>query len=744
MPELSQLKGLEEDGSVPETRLSDEFEIANLVTTLVNNDEKRSKTRSMVKGLFDGNPPYNAAALRRAGQAYRDNTNWRIAEAFLTTALTQYWDVVSEAPTMATCVTDEGEPDQRVEWSNIITEEFQNFNLSDSCLNYMFQTSQFHMVLNGIGPVVWDDPLDYRARAVPNILLPDGERSDLRDWEVAVVITEYTMDKLYGWIRRESAATSVGWYVQNVKDILVKAVPNRLWPNGRYNRWDWLQQKLRNNDLAYGQICNKIQVAHVYYREFPEGSDTEGKISHCIIEADTKGPQYLFKKLKRYDNWRQVICPFYYDGGDGTHHSVKGLGIKSYGALESVNRLQCSLVDQANFAGSVHIQSQTENIRQDASIVEMGPYKVWPSQFNIITNMQSGQMLQGPMEVKQDLINTVTSNLSQYRQGLGRQKGNPISATEASWRAENETTLSRTQLTRYFDQLDEFWEERYRRVASPKATAKECKAFQKACKDRGVPAAALTNIRSVRATRTVGYGSSYNRQQALSRMMQVVTMLPDTGRVKLLEDMTSSLVGQSLMRRYLPESNDMMNNDAVIATLQVAAAKHNIPPVMPKDVNNSIFAVTFIQACEQVAGSLQQGANPMQVLQFLEVMGPAIFAHINEVKKDPTKKAEAKQLEDKAKELAKFTDQLRQKVQQMMEQQQEQQQQMQQAQAIQQGVDPNVQIKAAETQKKLQMSEAKTAHQLRLRQEKHNQDMAMKREDWAQKRMEEATEPAAE
>lgn len=728
----SALKGLNDDGTLPESRLTDATDVYNLITKLIDDDDRRAKVRATTKGLFDGNPPFRYSDLVKAGQAYRNNVNWRIAEAMLTTSLTSYWDVVSEGPSMATCITAEGDDDDRQEWSNIITDEFQKFNLADTDLNYMFQTSQYYMVLFGVGPVIWENELDYKARAVENVLVPDGEYSNVNMWEVCVVPTEYSADKLYSYIRNEKAAESMGWNVEFVKEVLVNSFPKGRWPQGRYDRWDWLQRKLRNNDIAYSSVCQKTRICHVYYREFPTNGESEGRISHCIIESETKGPQFLFRKLKRYANWREVIAPFYYDIGDGTHHSVKGLGIKAYGALESYNRLQCSIVDSAHFGSAIHVQSTTENVRQNASVVEMGPYKVWPAGFNIVPTASLGQMLDGPMVVKQDLLNTVTSNLSQYRQGLSRQKGNPITATEASWRAENETVLSRTQLTRYFDQLDEFWAERYRRVSSKKALSQEAKDFQKKCMDRGVPREALDNMESVRATRTVGYGSPYNRQQAFNYMLQLMSLMPETGRRRLMEDLTSSYVGASLMRRYIPKEDDLLTNERAFASLQIAAAKQGIAPVIPEGVSNELFATMFIDAAEQAANSLAQGANPLEVVTFIETIGPAIYGHINKLKEDKSKQAVAKELENRAKEVASMTDNIRRKVNQMMQQRAQNAQTQNQASRISAGVDPDTQLKAAETQAKLEMQAAKTQQQMRLREESHQQKMRINATESAQ------------
>src|ERR1051325_2386602 len=122
------LETINEDGSIPASRLSDPNAVHHIVEQLILCNEKRDKTDAQVFGLFSGNPPYSQAALNREAQGWRCNVNWRIAESFLNVALTSYWDVISEAPSYCTVSTAEGNDDQKEEWGRIITEEFDRLN----------------------------------------------------------------------------------------------------------------------------------------------------------------------------------------------------------------------------------------------------------------------------------------------------------------------------------------------------------------------------------------------------------------------------------------------------------------------------------------------------------------------------------------------------------------------------------------------------------------------------------------
>ena len=53
-----------------------------------------------------------------------------------------------------------------------------------------------------------------------------------------------------------------------------------------------------------------------------------------------------------------------------------------------------------------------------------------------------------------------------------------------------------------------------------------------------------------------------------------------------------------------------------------------VPPVVTSSQNAVTYASTFLAAGVQAMQSLQQGGNPMEVLQFLGICGPAIAAHL--------------------------------------------------------------------------------------------------------------------
>lgn len=728
------IRSLDDDGSIPETRLADADAARNLVTQLIYADNAvRAEKRARVKGLVDGNPPYKKSALRAAGRADACNVNWRKAEAFLNNALGAFYDIFAEATTYATVTTGFGTEQQRPIWSDIITEEFDRLMREDRLFDYEMQLSQCEMVLYGCGPLVFSDKLDWRCHAVRNMncLVFENTKSDVTLWELGVIRRSYQAHELYEFIRDPQAATAVGWNVPATRLAIMHAHP-KIQDGGIYLNWEWYQQQLKNGSFYYSMQAKTIEVAHLFFKEFPKAGEVEGKITHCVVlerVAYEGKTEYLFQSIGRFDNWEEVIHPMYYDrGGGGEHHSVTGMGVKMYAAIEYQNRLLCNLADKA-FAPKVLLKPTTADVKQKLALANFGDFGVLPAGMEVQQTGLAGLMQDG-LTLNNEIDQIIVSNLSQYRTQIDEKQGNPITAAEANIRASQQSALGKTQLNRYQTQQDSLYAEIYRRASNINLDecnpgGKQALAFQQRCFDKGVPKEALATVQSVVATRISGEGSLYLRQQQLQFLMGMVSMLPEQGRANLISDTIAARAGRSFVKRYYDVSPDAQKptDQHAFAMSQVADMKVGVAPVITDTQNPVIYAQTFLQAGAQAAQSVQKGAKPEEVLAFLELIGQAAHAHLERIKPDPTRAGVYKLLFPQWQQLATFTDSL---VKHVQEQQQKAQEAAQQAQAAQAPpVDPKAAMAAASGLSKMQLDRAKEQQAMVHKEQKHRQDLAL-------------------
>ena len=737
------LKSISKGGQAPASRLNDARDVQDMVKQIIRADETRSKTRAKLKGLIDGNAPYSSAELKRTGQSYRTNVNFREGESYLNQGLSAFYDVFYEVPTYATVKVRHGTADESARYGRVITEEFDKLLKQDDDFDYLMQLSQHEMVLYGIGPMVFEDNTDWRCKAVKasNLLVPDGTKSNVSDWSMAVIRATYHVYELFAFIQNEEAARKAGWNVEAARKAIMDAAPDD--HLSTEHTWEWYQQQIRNNDLSFSAKCDMVKVNHVYYREFPDGENGEGSISHCIINERGEVKQFLFRKVGRYKNWNEVVHCLYYDKGDGYHHSVKGMGIKMFSTLELKNRLKCALVDAAHTRSSVLLQPQSANDLNRMNIVQMGNFSILPPNFTVQQTGQAG-VLDAPMAVDKDLDALLQGTLASYRPRLEKD-GNPRTATEIDAIMSQQSTLGKTQLNRYYSQLDMLFEEKYNRAINPGLTKEmpggsQALKFQKACRDRGVPRACMAKIIDVRTTRSAGRGSPYAKQAVMSQLMSLASMLPEGGRQNVIKDYIASLSGYSSVENYYPAPTvdvSTQEEQQHAAYENILFKSGGIIPVSSGD-NHAIHAAAHLQAGTEAAEVLnsQQGVSPEEIATFLRALLEHTSGHMEEVAQDESRGNMMKILEEQFNQLSDLYSQILEEVTKQQEAAQEAAQAGEAVATMESGLDPKEQLEQAKFEREEARRDAKTQADIERKAAKARQDLALKDAKTAAKLME--------
>lgn len=736
------LETISPEGVIPETRMKSARDTQDFVRRLIDNDSKRSWKRSRVNGLVNGNPPYKASKLREAAMAGNCNVNWGTGRSYLESGAGAFYDISTEAPSIITFRTSHGTPEQREQWSDIASMEADRVFQRSTIWDYQEQVSQWDMVLHGGGPYLFENPYDVFPRAVlwGDLKVPEFTKSDTNYWEACSVEVWYYPPELFKFIKDKEAASKVGWNVDYTQKVIANAMDIRQQRGIQYD-WEFFQSELKNNSLSYfGEESKVCRMCHVFWKEF------DGRVTHAIVERDSNpggtssgqnkdyvneltsaGVQYCFLHVGRYASFQEAIHPMYFDHGNGGyHHSVTGLGVKMFPAMEYENRLICNLCDKA-FSPKLLFTPTTAEAQQKFQLARFGDYAVTPPGTTVGQNSMAGLMNDG-VAMKEMLSEIMNNTLSSYKGGSPSQKsGNPVTKFEKQLEAAMQSAMSKTQFNRFYKQRDQLFMEMWRRLSDPNSPDDIAKDFQKRCQKQGVPIEALNRVDYVGATRVVGQGSAFMRKSAIDSLFSIASALPEEGRDNLIADKIAAEAGQSAVTRYYPKKAQPMPTDQVAdAKLQVVQMKTGMPATVTSSQNPVTFAGIFLKAGMDSLQSLQQGGDPHEVFAFLNLDGPALIQQINRFKNDPTREKEATAMMQGWKQLAKATDQLKKGLQQQAEQQKAQQQKTQ-------GAMTDEQIKVKKAQSDVALKQAKTQAQLRQSQEKHQLKMRQGMQDLALK-----------
>jgi len=361
----------------------------------------------------------------------------------------------------------------------------------------------------------------------------------------------------------------------------------------------------------------------------------------------------------------------------------------------------------------------------------------------------AGRMEEG-LAVESALTRKLESNLGQYRKPELAKEGNPVTATQVTYDAAKEASLSKGAVNRFYVQLDMLFEQMVKRSLNPNLTSdgpqgqNTCAMrFQKRCIDAGVPKVKLQKLKSVRATRNMGNGSMFLRQQTVLQTAQFVPMMNEAGRQAWLDDAIAVMAGTEAVARWNPkvEISQSLADEQAWAVMENAVLHMGAPVRWTQTQNNAVHAATHLKAAVDAVNSLnpqsqQPGGgqgDPPQVIGFLESVGPHIAEHLQHMAKDPTQAKLFKTFENQFNQLAKITDTLKKQMQAALQAkaQDEQQRANRQTQVM-----SDIQLKALETQAKIRQNQQKTDAMLALKARKqgltttmdvqrHNQQLAI-------------------
>lgn len=743
----------------PKTRVKTAEGLRAILQRAIRDDEPRNKQRSIVKGCIDGNPPYNEGRRRANGLTWTANLNFMEGEGIMDSSGVPYYQIFSGVEYYAeTRTAYQPEHPDHERWHAIIAKHFHCMLKRWTGFDWHMQQASYQMRLHGLGPVIFDRKGDWRFRSLASgsVLAPQGASSAVDERLTFLIFrVAYRIHELWGFIRESLDSTeeytSAGWNVEMVKNTILSLAKTGggTGEAPQEPNWEAVQEQLKHNDLQASYTdCDTVACAHVVVQEF------SGKISHFILtEAEFSEPKrsheekkesdFLFRDLECYDGYEQFCTVFFQNIGDGTWHSVRGLATKSFKHLEVSNRLKNRMVDGAFIESSLTLKMPTNKTKDAMQLTQIGPVTYLPKDAEPIQGKLSG-FLDGPMTVDRLISNHLSNNIGMFQQRtLSREdgRGEVPTATQIDAQVNKESSLGQGQMSLFYCYLDRVESECFRRSADPSTSDKEAKRFQKACKDDGVPMAALKNMEYVRANRASGYGSPQMRQLTDQQMMPFIGMLPEDGKHNFLEDAVAGIKGADKVRRYVPREH-IPNNDDWQVSVENSMMEQGNKPQIAAGQNPVVHLHGHLQFTADkilpLKEAMDAGESDPQAIQaaypFVQVMAVHLEEHLSLLSGDQTRKPMVRMFQDQIAAIVGFSGQLRGAIKQAQREARLAAEQDAQATALSamdaakvQSVQTDIQLNAAKTASKIQNDRLKVANKARLDRIKTLEDIRLTR-----------------
>jgi hypothetical protein len=680
--------------------------------------------------MLDGEPPFSNSQLKALGQGYRANLNFGEAAGAMEVALSAYSDLVNSVDKLAQVKTSFGDASERVEWENIISEEFHRTLTDWDEFFYKQQLLAHQFVAYGVGFAYFDDNRNWQwgVSGLRDFRVPRGTAASDTKFEIATVERNYMAGELYQFIENPKVAAELGWNVEETRRALLHSVEIG---NATGRDWERLQEELKNNDLMYSHARSKvIRCVHYFVKEF------DGTISHYIGTRAGDTDDFLFKKPSRFQHANEAFVLFSYGiGSNGLLHSIRGLGYKLFPFIQLSNRLRNAVVDGAMLSSALMIQPTTGEDISNLTLMYNGPLSVLPPGLNVV-DRAAPNLAGNVLPIVRDLDNVRMNNTGSYNPRQTVYDGGSRTATEVQAELAQQSILGTQAMNLYYVPWQKLLAEQFRRLATVKYRAdepggREAIDFRKRVEARGVPWKAVEQVYRVTAVRAVGAGSSGARLLAFNEFMQILPRFDEVGQRNLIRDRVAARVGYDQVDRYIPKGEiERIPVDAKIAELENDAMQGGRAVSVNPGENHAVHARVHLEDSIRFLQALQQNqVDPKVAVSYLQLQYPHTMAHLQQLASDPTRKSEVGAANE-------VLNQMREAIQNIGNQiaaQERRNAQMQGQMGGQQGIDPKLaaQLQKAQLDSQIKMEQAKLDQQLQMADSQ--QKMAIRDAEAAQK-----------
>lgn len=725
-----ELENLSPSGQPPKARIKSVKDAHSIYQTMRQADDASSLDRQKVQAMLDGEPPYSPQQLKSLGQGYRANLNFGEAAASLENALSAYSDLVNSIPCLANVKTIEGDPSQRSEWEQIISEEFHRVITNWDEFFYKHQMLSHQFVAYGVGLAYFEDNRNWRWNVcgLKDFKVPRGTPACDTKIEIATIERNYLVGELYTYISNPEVATELGWNVEVTKKVIMNSTSNG---TATTRDWENLQSELKNNDLVYSHARSKVvRAIHYFVQEF------DGTLSHYIGTRDGDEEDFLFKKPSRFKHANEAFILFPYGiGSNGLLHSIRGLGYKLFPFIQLSNRLRNQVVDGAMLSSALMVQPSTGEDISNLSLVYNGPLSILPPGINVV-DRATPNLAGNVLPIIRDLEVVRSNNTGSYAAKQVMPDGDARTATEVNAQIAQQAVLSTQALNLYYIPWQKLLQEQFRRLSTveyrpDEPGGKEAIEFRQRVEARGVPWKAVQGVRAVTAVRAVGAGSPGARLQAFNEFLQIMPRFDEVGQRNLIRDRVAARVGYDQVDRYIPKGEiERIPIDSKIAELENNAMQSGRGVSVNPGENHAIHARVHLQDAIQFVQALQQNAvDPRVAFAYLQLQLPHSGQHVQQLSSDKTRAGEVGQYME-------ILNQMREAVEnigkQLAAEEQAQQDAAQQGRGQNQ-IDPKtiMALQKAQTDAQLKMQQANLDSQIKVADAR--QKMAIRDAETAQK-----------
>lgn len=733
-PNYTEIQSITETGRSAKNRIQHVAAAIHLFDKEKEAHKPDAIRRARIKGMINGNPPYDQARLEELGLGYMINVNFQEMRAILDSKAAAHYELFFEVPTLIEVkqVVNVDRQQPTTNFGYIIAEEFSKMCFEWSGFLPFMDKTRREADAFGLGVGGFRDEFDWRPRAFNSGSFLTNKRAemDIEKIPYAFLRDPIQVGELFRMALQDpETAKKDGWNIDQVRRVM-KNVFNKQTTGDdqtdpyQTSMWESIEQQIRNGEFIEFEKnqFEYLSLVHLLVKEIDDG-----RVSHYIFdEGATISDGFLYEADRQYETMSQAIWWLPYNNGDGFLHSVRGLASMIEHHCDLSNRYLGRVFDAGFTSSSLLLQPNGPVDMSQLQLIRMGVITVIPHQ--VKTLQSSFQPNVGQLIQLRDLSSSIMrNNTGIYRQNpeLFAEQQREKTAYQVSQEVAREARSEKSSIAFDYDQVEKLYREMYRRITNPtylessvdRPGLKEARKFVMACLRRGVPFELLTTpgVFEVYATRAMGMGSWGVKLDLSNQVLNMQGMFDEAGRINAVRNWLAVRVGYRNVDQYKPLINrdQIPTNETSIATLENNDMMEGSAVPVGSDQLHAIHFQVHLQLAMGIMSAYQeQGAqnmNVQQTLVYLQQAIPHMQQHLQYLSQDPTRADFIKQSMEAINMLTQLAQALAQAQEQLAEQQQQeqaaQQQMLADAQQIMQ--DRESMLKLQEIDKKYQVEMAK-------------------------------------
>lgn len=628
------LQPLDEQGKPPApSRLKSAAALRGMWQDLIRDDELSAINRTRVRAMKDGEPPYNQAALNASGQGTRANANFLVGHSLIQQACNGYNDMLTSVKDLMVIVTEQGEAQERIKNNRILATELSRTIRKWPSFMARFMRMVDLFVTDGVGIASFNDTRDFRFNALGfgEFLIPRQTPASEDDIQYGIGRKDTSVIELYGAIENEDTATKAGWNVEAVRKAIGRVTTQS--SNGEVGEYEKLQRQIKNQDALPTRQFPHVAILHGYIREF------DGSISYFQCEKDGDG-DFLFKHPHKYKTVEEAFVFFCYGCGNGTFHSIRGMGNLIYALVNLHNRMLCQMADGAILNSAMMIQPESAKAMEEFALQYYGSYAVISPGIEI-KERQIPNLTQSALPLLQEVKTQMDRNASRFLApgGGGDAYVNRINVEQ---QLEAASAGDSGAVDLFYASWDRVMREMCRRIVKGPKSDPLVAEFHRRIEKAGITKEVLDSIDhdSTFAFRAFGAGNPAARSLGFTRLLQLLPNLDEIGRKRLIYQFVADIVGYQNAEYFAGEPEEQrLGDSAKLAELENILLLAGSAIGVNADEMHGTHAMIHVPAIVQILEQIENGeADPMALLPGLQAALQHLSLHGEALAQDPTQR----------------------------------------------------------------------------------------------------------